>query len=225
MVFTISEFARSSMIGDYGCSPDSVIAVGAGTNQMLPDLSDKDYAVPRALFVGIDFERKGGEVLLKAWPMVRARIPDAELMIVGPKRRPRSVPPGIDWVGPVDRERLSRLYQAAAVFVLPSLFEPWGFVFFEAMGHGIPCIGTSCCAMPEIIDDHVTGRLVPSSEAEPLAQALIELLSDPAKMAAMGQAAYRHVLEGNSWDDVADRILTRFGVALGAGGGAPRDYQ
>jgi starch synthase len=206
-VFTYSEFARRSVIDDYGSSPHSVIAVGAGANQLLGSLGNKDYTVARVLFVGFDFTRKGGSVLLEAWPIVRRRVPNAQLIVAGPTRESSpDLPAGVSWMGKVNRTELAQLYRSASVFVLPSLFEPWGHVFYEAMGHGLPCIGTSCCAMPEIIDDGVTGRLVPPSEPEPLADALIELLTDPVKTAAMGQAAYASVLRGNRWNDVLDRV-------------------
>ena len=209
VVLTYSEFARRSAIEDYGCSPDSVVAVGAGANQMLDSLgeSEKDYASPRALFVGFEFERKGGPVLLDAWPLVRARIPGAELVIAGPTRPAGALPDGVEWVGPSDREALGVLYRSATLFVMPSLFEPWGHAFVEAMGHGLACIGTTRCAMPEIIDDGVTGRLVAAGEPAPLADALIELLSDSAKRAAMGAAAYERVRRERRWSHVADRVL------------------
>jgi len=207
-VFTFSEFARSSIIDDYGVSPDNVISVGAGANQMLETLGDKDYVTPRALFVGIDFKRKGGSVLLDAWPLVRERVPNAELIIAGLPRgsRPPDLPAGVSWTGWVNRSELAKLYQSASVFVLPSIFDPCPNVLREAMGYGLPCISTNCCAIPEIINDGVTGSLVPASEPDPLADALIELFGDPVKMAAMGQAAYMNILEGNRWIDVADRV-------------------
>jgi starch synthase len=207
-VFTYSEFARNSVIEDYGCPPERVVAVRTGANQLLDSVEEKSYLAPRALFVGIEFARKGGSVLLEAWPVVRERVPDAELMIAGPPRTPMgALPPGVTWKGSVDRSELDRLYKSASVFVMPSLFEPWGHVFLEAMGYGLPCVGTLCCAMPEIIRDGVTGRLVPSGETEPLADALIELLSDPAKRSAMGRGAHARVLEENRWSDVVDRVM------------------
>jgi glycosyltransferase involved in cell wall biosynthesis len=206
-VFTYSEFARRSIIDDYDCPPDSVVAVGAGANQMLESLGDKDYSAHRALFVGMDFTLKGGRVLLEAWPLVRKRVPDAELVIAGPKRKPIGhLPSGVRWVGWVNRADLAQLYRSATVFVLPSLFDAWGHVFLEAMGYGLPCIGTSCCAMPEIIDEGVTGRLVPRYEPEPLADALTELLTDTAGTAAMGHAAHAKVIHGYRWSDVLDRV-------------------
>lgn len=213
-VFTYSEFARGSVIDDYGCSPDSVVAVGAGANQLLNSLGEKDYSAPRALFVGVGFTVKGGHVLLEAWPIVRERVPDAELIIAGPTQEPKTgLPAGVSWMGWVDRTRLASLYQSASVFVLPSLFEAWGHVLLEAMGHGLPCIGTSCCAMSEIIDEGVTGRLVPRYESEPLAEALIELLTDPVKTDAMGHAAYASVVRENRWTDVLDRVVAHLAAS------------
>jgi glycosyltransferase involved in cell wall biosynthesis len=211
-VFTYSEFARASIIEDYGCPPDRVAAVGAGANQLVADVHDKEYTQPRAMFVGMDFTCKGGHVLLDAWPAVRDRVPEAELVIAGPRGRPpRRLPEGIRWVGWVDRAALAELYQSASVFVMPSLFEAWGHSFIEAMGYGLPCIGTSCCAMPEIIDDGVTGRLVPRFEPEPLAHALTELLTDSAKAAAMGRAAHARVMREYRWHNVVDRVMAHLG--------------
>jgi starch synthase len=206
-VFTFSEFARRSVIDDYDVSPDRAISVGAGANQMLETLGEKDYAPPRALFVGVDFERKGGSVLLEAWQNVRDRVPDAELIVAGlPGDSSPALPEGVSWIGWVDRIELANLYRSASVFVLPSIFDPCPNVLREAMGYGLPCVSTYCCAIPEIIKDGVTGSLVPPSEPEPLADALVALFTDSGKTAAMGQAAHRDVAEGNRWIDVADRI-------------------
>jgi glycosyltransferase involved in cell wall biosynthesis len=217
-VFTYSEFARRSVIDDYNCSPDTVVAVGAGANQMLESLEGKDYSAHRALFVGMDFMLKGGQVLLEAWPLVRKRVPDAELVIAGPKREPMGrLPSGVRWVGRVNRAELAQLYRSASVFVLPSLFDAWGHVFLEAMGHGLPCIGTDCCAMPEIIDEGVTGLLVPRHEPEPLADALVELLTDTARAEAMGRAGHTKVIQGYKWTDVLDRVARHLDASTAVG--------
>ncbi len=216
IVFTCSEFARRSVIEDYGCPPERVAAVGAGSNQLLESLQNRDYEGRRALFVGSPFDRKGGPHLLDAWRLVHDRLPDAELVMVGPKRDPApGFGRGVSWRGRLGRAELARLYRWATVFVLPSVFEPWGLVFGEAMGHGLPCIGSDCCAMPELIDDRVSGRLVAPGEAEPLADALIELLTDPDKARGMGKAGHSRVLEQMTWDHVVDRLVGRLEPALG----------
>lgn len=207
-VFTFSQFARGSMIEDYGCAPERVLAVGAGANQYADPLPVKDYSRPRALFVGRPFEPKGGRILLEAWRIVRRAIPDAQLVIAGPRRAPK-LPPGggVTFIGRVDRAELARQYLDASVFVLPSLFDAWGHVFVEAMGNGLPCIGTDCCAMPEIIEHDVSGLLVSRGQAEPLAGALIELLSDGDQAARMGRAGHERAMRDLLWGHVADRVV------------------
>lgn len=214
-VFTFSEFARRSIIDDYGDAPERVVPVAAGANQLLETIGEKDYSARRALFVGRDFERKGGPILLEAWRSVLELLPDARLTIAGPVgAAPAGLPPGVDWLGAVDRATLDELYRAASLFVLPSIFDPCPNVFREAMGYGVPCIGTRCCAIPEILDDGVTGRLVPVGQREPLAAALLELLSDARARARIGAAAHASVLHGGQWSDVAERIATHLEAGL-----------
>lgn len=217
-VFTCSEFARESVVSDYGVAPERVVAIGAGANQVLPSLRDKDYTRRRAIFAGVDFTRKGGEILVAAWAQVEARVPDAELIIVGPSRAPKTGRAArIRWFGHVDRAALAELYRSASVFVMPSLFEPWGFVFFEAMGHGLPCVGTTRCAMPEMISDGVNGRLVPPGGVEALADALVELLTDQAKTEEMGRAAHAWVLRTARWSEVTERLALHLPVPTPSG--------
>ncbi|HEY2771429.1 MAG TPA: glycosyltransferase family 4 protein [Solirubrobacteraceae bacterium] len=207
-VFTFSEFARSSVVDDYGCDPLRVAAIGAGANQFAPSVAGKDYSRPLALFVGRPFGLKGGPTLLEAWATVRARLPGAELIVAGPRgAAPSGLGPGITWLGRVDRSALARLYTEASVFVLPTMYDAWGHVFLEAMGHGLPCIGTNICAIPEIIDDGATGRLVPRGDPRSLADALLELLTDPELARRMGAAAHAKVRERMTWNHVAERLL------------------
>ncbi len=205
-LFPRSAFLARSFIEDNGCDPERVIVVGGGSNYGARALHGKPYDRQTALFVGYDFARKGGLVLLNAWEQVRRALPAAQLWIVGPKR-PVSELPGVHWLGRIDdRAELARRYQEATVFVLPSLFDPWGHVFFEAMSFGLPSIGSTACAMPEIIRDGETGLLAETGRAEPLAEALIKLLGDPQRAEQFGHAANRHVTRGHTWDDVVERM-------------------
>jgi glycosyltransferase involved in cell wall biosynthesis len=221
-VFTFSEFARASVLEDYGCAPEQVRAVGTGANQLLPEPAPAPSGPPRVLFIGREFERKGGRVLLEAWRAVHARHPEAELLIVGPRQDPApGAGLGVRYLGRLSRVQLAERYLSASVFVLPSLFEPWGFVFIEAMGYGLPCVGADCCAMPEIIDAGVTGLLAAPGDAPELAEAILALLDDPARARTMGRAGHAKALEHYSWARVADRVLGQV-EALGAAEPAER---
>src|SRR5262249_863030 len=133
VVFTKSEFVRGAVIGSYGCLPARVMTVGSGANLMDAEPRAAPAERPVALFVGLDFEGKGGSTLLDAWESVARRVPDAELWIVGPPQRASGG--GIRWLGRVSHpSHLRTLYRRAAAFVMPSNYEPFGGVFLEAMG-------------------------------------------------------------------------------------------
>jgi glycosyltransferase involved in cell wall biosynthesis len=220
-VFTKTDWLRDALIEDYGCEPERVVRVGSGSNIMVHSLDGKRYDAQVALFVGIDFERKGGRTLLESWPAVRERLPDAELWVVGPKRRPAAAEqPGVRWHGFVsDRARLAELYERSTLFVLPSLFEPWGGVLMEARGHGLPCIGTDRGGFRESIEDGVNGVLVPAREPGPLADALVRLLGDPERAALMGRAGHADVATEHTWDRVVDRMAPHLELAASKSAG------
>lgn len=223
-LFPKTDFSRRSLIEDYGCDPERVIRVGGGANIVAVGLDGKTYDSQIALFVGYEFERKGGPVLLRAWEAVRRRLPQAQLWIVGPRQPRTPERDGVRWLGPLaDRRELSQVYSRAAVFVMPSIFESWGNVFLEAMGHGLPCIGADHCAMPEVIEHGLTGLLVPPTASEPLAEALMALLGDPARAEAMGRRAHASVLHGHTWDDVVARMAPYIEQAVDAT--ASRSYS
>jgi glycosyltransferase involved in cell wall biosynthesis len=207
-VFVPSDLVRETMIGDYGCDPDRVVRVGFGTAIYEPRLPPRTWDSRVALFVGIQFARKGGPTLLEAWRRVVREIPDAELWVAGPKSGPDvALPPGVRWLGYVSgRDALADLYRRASVFVLPSIFDPYPNVLREAMGHGLPCVGSDSGGIPEIVAEGETGRLFPVGEPEPLAQALIDVLDDPAEAERMGRAAHATVTSSQTWDHVAERM-------------------
>jgi glycosyltransferase involved in cell wall biosynthesis len=225
-VLAWSDFLRDALLADYGCEPSRVMRVGAGANLVQPSIESRSWDSATAIFVGRDFARKGGPVLLDAWSHVRKRLPHARLIVVGPPHPPAgSDLTGVDWRGPVtSRAELASLYRAASVFVMPSLFEPWGHVFLEAMGCGLPCIGSTCCAMPEIVTDGQTGLLVAPGAVESLADALVRLLDDPLFAEACGRRAHASVVSQHRWSDVAARISPALESAVeGSAGGSNAD--
>jgi len=208
-IFTMSNFVQSSLISDYGISQEKIRVIGAGPNlETIPQHHDKSYRNHTLLFVGKDFKRKGGEVLLKAFQRVRKEIRDAKLIIVGPKKIIQG--PGIIYKGLVDYRSMPALYREASIFVLPSLREPFGLSFLEAMAHQLPCIGTDIQAIPEIIEDRRTGFVVPAFSEDELAEKIIMLLKNEDLMKRMGTRGLRKVKENYTWDLVSSRILSEF---------------
>jgi glycosyltransferase involved in cell wall biosynthesis len=213
--FTVSEFLRRSLIEDYGLEPERAVRVGGGCNSLAPSLESKRWDAGVALFVGANWSVKGGPTLLTAWESVHRRLPGAELWIVGPGDPQAPEQPGVRWLGFVgDRTALAELYERASVFVLPSYYEAWGHVLVEAMGHGLPCVGTGVGAMPELIEDGRSGLLVQPGEPEPLADALVALLGDPARAESLGRRGYERVGEDLTWELVAERMAPHLAAAV-----------
>jgi glycosyltransferase involved in cell wall biosynthesis len=100
---------------------------------------------------------------------------------------------------------LSLLYSAADVFVIPSLQEAFGQTALEAMACGTPVVGSSVGGIPEIVQDNVTGYLVPPSSPVKLRETVLKLLHDPNKRAEMSANCRRFVLEGFTLEAQARR--------------------
>lgn len=212
MVMTGSENTRRSVINDYGASPDRVLVVGEGVRHV-PDVGDKRYDARRVLFVGIDFDRKGGAYLLEAFRTVKKRVPDAELHIVGPAAR--AAQPGVVWHGHIsDPRKLADLYATATVLTLPSLCDPFGLALIEGMAHRLPVVGTLVDAMPEIVEQGITGFLVPAAEAGALAERLVHLLQSPSLCEQMGRCGQQTVRDRFMWSQVVDRVVEGLSEAL-----------
>jgi glycosyltransferase involved in cell wall biosynthesis len=160
---------------------------------------------PSILFVGREFDRKGGDVLMAAFAEVRAVVPNAALHIVGNGAVHSA--PGVEAHGRVqDRRRLRGFYEKARVFCLPSRYEPYGLVLTEAMAHGVPCVGTRVQSIPEILDHGRAGTLVSPGDPKELADALVALLTDDSLAHQLGSAGRLRVEEELNWDRVADRM-------------------
>jgi glycosyltransferase involved in cell wall biosynthesis len=89
---------------------------------------------------------------------------------------------------------------------MPSICEPWGIVFCEAMAYKLPCIGTNTDSMPEIIQEGQTGFIVPPNDHKALADRIITLLSDEELMRKMGEQGYQRVKRDFTWNRVAAKM-------------------
>jgi starch synthase len=219
-LFAFSAATKTSLTDDYGIDPAKITVTGAGVNFLqLPELPllgrERPEGPPIILFIGNDFVRKGGEILLAAFELVRGRIPDARLQLVGldPKIASQA---GVEVLGRIDnRSRIAELYASAAVFVVPSFFDPFPLVALEAMAFGVPVIASNQMGTPEMITDHRTGRLVEPGNVEALANALLELLLDRDRAEGMAIAARQQIETEFTWDAVVERmapVLTQLGA-------------
>ena len=108
--------------------------------------TNADYSNRVVLFVGVDWERKGGPILVDAFRKVREKIPDARLVIAGCSPQVRDLP-NVEILGRVPRTEVSRLMMSASVLALPSWREPQGINAIEALIHGIPVVASDVGAL------------------------------------------------------------------------------
>jgi glycosyltransferase involved in cell wall biosynthesis len=211
-IFTFSEYLRSSFINDYRVPPERVFVAGSGMNlSTFPDANPaKSYTSGQILFIGVEFVRKGGPQLLEAFRAVRDAIPSAQLHIVGPHRL-ENIPPGVEFHGhlskadPGQAAKLESLFRQSTLFVLPSLYEPFGIAPLEAMLYQLPCIVTDAWALRETVLAGVTGELVEKGSADDLATKMIALLAHPDRLAKYGNRGRERALN-YTWNTVAQRM-------------------
>ena len=209
-VFVLTEWCRRSMIDDFDLPGDRVSVVYAGSNLRLPPGVSEARVDRELLFVGIDWVRKGGPLLLDAFRIVRKLLPDATLRIVGCS--PAINEPGVVVEGFLDKrneadyEKLARLYLRASCFCLPSLFDPFPNVIIEAASVGLPSVAVDNGSRREAVIDGVTGALAPDATPESVADAMMKVLADPNRCHAMGEAARQHAELHFTWDRVVEKI-------------------
>lgn len=199
--FSMSKFVAKSMIEDYGCPADRVVQAYAGGNGVnLTETPVKAYDKKNILFVGMDWERKGGPDLVKAFEKVLKRHPDATLTIVGCS--PKINVPNCQVTGRIPLEEVRRHYHHATIFSLPTKLEPFGFVFIEAMAQRLPIVATRLGAIPDFVTDGQNGYLAEPGDVDALAYLLEILIDDPEKCRMLGEAGRRKVETQYSWDNV-----------------------
>src|SRR5262245_10331535 len=169
---------------------------------------------PYVLFVGRISEQKGIFHLIEAAAalpegvqlVLCATAPDTP-EIAERLRKAVAARPRVTWIEamvPVDD--VIQLYSHAALFVCPSVYEPFGIINLEAMACETPVVASAGGGILEGVVDGEPGILVPPARPDALGEAMAALLADPARARAMGQAGRRHVERRFGWDAVAERM-------------------
>lgn len=200
-----------------------------------------DPARPSVVFVGRITRQKGLPYLLQA---ARLLPPEVQLVLcAGAPDTPeimsevqegvrllQQTRDGVIWIERMlPRDELSAILAAATTFVCPSVYEPLGIVNLEAMACGAAVVGTATGGIPEVIDDGVTGRLVPIEQMQDgtgtpvdperfvgdLAAALTEVATDPARAREYGDAGRERARTRFSWAAIADETRALYAELIG----------
>jgi glycosyltransferase involved in cell wall biosynthesis len=161
------------------------------------------------------FPRKGIRFLIEAAAALKPRFPDVKVVIAGDGfERPEliglaeslGIARDVTFLGWVPNSELPPYYRAAAVSVIPSLEEGFGIPAAEAMGCQTPVVASDAGGLPEVVEDGVTGLVVPRGDSRALADAIGTLLADPARRVQMGRAGRERALRLFDWDRTAEQL-------------------
>jgi len=182
---------------------------------------------PVVLYVGRLAPVKGLPHLVAAIGRIRAAVPGVRLLIAGGGSEAETealtrvvaeagLEEEVNLLGPVPHELLPRYYALASVVALPSLMEATSIAGLEAMACGAPLVGTRVGGLPIIVDEGVTGLLVPPGDATSLAGALERILLDDDLRRRMGGEARRRAERRFSWNGIAERTAEFYRSVLRA---------
>ncbi len=217
---------RKELIHDYGAKDVVVIYNGIAIDDEIAKAraaferrQAENPAAEIVIYAGRMRTRKAVAVLLHAFRRVMKERPDAQLWLIGKGEQfdnlrelhaDYELGEQVKFLGMKAREGDDGVFSwlaKADVYCLPSRYEGFPVATLEAMAIGLPVVSTTVSGIPEQVEDGVTGRLVDAEASDALADALIELLSDPEKRRRFGRAGQEWVDRSFTIDKIAAEYL------------------
>lgn len=216
---------EAKILCSLGASPEQTVVIPHGVEEIhfkkvdtRPFLSKYGLQSREiVLYLGRMNRTKGLDVLLEAFTLVARETPDSTLVFAGPctteeeesfsnqlARRAAETGLGerVKILGRLTEEEKTAAYEACSVFVLPSVYEPYGIVLLEAAAHGKPLISTRAGGPKSIIQEGDNGYLVEPGNPGNLANAIRNILQDSPMRRRMGEKA-RQMASSHTWSRVA----------------------
>ena len=224
---TWSDWAKQGLVDEYQVPPEKITVIPPGVNieEWTPSsigqtvnlsgrVDSSTYnQVVRILFVGGDLQRKGGNLLIKAFRSLRQQVVDSEghptLELHLVTRNDIPAEPGLfvyNHMQP-NSPKLKQLYLDSQIFCLPTYGDCLPMVLSEAGAAGLPLVSTRVAAIPEIVRDGETGFLVPPGDLSALTAALSRLICDPSLRARLAAHASDLVRRDYDAEKNAARLL------------------
>ncbi|OLZ41959.1 glycosyl transferase [Natrinema saccharevitans] len=220
-VLTVSESAKHRTVTDFGADPDSIRVVHNGIDTDLFRPIDRDHDRPRVMTtVSADVPLKGARHLLEGFATVRESI-DAELVVVGEFDEggdcdrlvsELGIGDAIETHSEISYERMVELYGTADVAVVPSIYEGFGLPAGEALACGVPVVATTGGGLPEVVGD--AGVLVEPGDADAIADAVRDLLTDDQRRRELGQRGRDRIVEEFDWERAARETVREYRAAI-----------
>lgn len=219
-----SEWAASHVINYYNAEKDNVFIIkyGASFNQIPEkiDVIEKYKAQTlNLLFVGVDWKRKGGDIVLETFKILLSKGYDVNLTICGcapPESHPKmTVIPFLNKNIDSDNQRLIQLYLDSHIFFLPTRGECFGVVFCEAAAFGLPIITTDTGGVTSAIESGANGIALPlDATADHYALTIKKLIDTPNKLKKMAILSREKFERELNWDAWAKKIVAIFLITI-----------
>jgi len=222
-----SHWAAESAIHDYGCPAGRISVIPCGGNLgsgLIPDrariaaLEREKGGVLRLLFIGSNWDRKGGDIALQTTLELNRRGIDTSLTVCGDGPASLKENEKVRFVGFLDQNKpeellkFQKLYLDSSLLILPTRSECFGFVFAEASSCGLPVIATDTGGVPDYVEQEVSGYLMPSDAGfESYADRIEELWRDKERYRSFSAAArskFERELNWESWGRRVREVLT-----------------
>jgi glycosyltransferase involved in cell wall biosynthesis len=207
-----SEWSRNSAVNDYGIDPDKISVVAFGANmESIPsknELQTEPTEKCRLLFLGVEWERKGGDIALEAFRMLRQKGINAQLKIIGciPPHdlsvdKNITVIPYLDKNNNEDVRQLEKIFMETDFLLLPTRAECAGVVFSEASAWGIPSITTDTGGVTTYVKDRINGYALPmQAKGNSYADLICKLYDDKAGLKKLKQTSRVYFDQHLSWE-------------------------
>jgi len=203
-----SEWVRKSFVSDYGVSEERTAVIPPGLDLQRwqpPNRTERKPGPLRLLFVGGDFRRKGGSILIDVFrESLRG---SCELDLVTREEVTAESDIRVHHGLNAGSEPLLELYRNADIFVLPTLADCQPIALLEAMAMRLPVVTTRLAANPEVVADGRSGWLVPPGDARALSERLVQLTREPGQLAAHGEAGLELVRSRFDARLIFDKLL------------------
>jgi glycosyltransferase involved in cell wall biosynthesis len=223
-VVSTSRYCRTTIARHYHTAAERIGIVSEGIDvdewqRAIAAAPPRSDTRPVLLCVSRQYRRKHIDDLLRAFALLRRRLPDACLRIVGdgPEHarllalaHELGLGDSAAFLGGIPDDEVRREYAQADVFCMPSVQEGFGIVFLEAMAAGLPVVSTTAAAIPEVVRHGETGILVAPRDVAAMAGALLLLFSDRRRREQYGRAA-RELVWQYDWRRVCEMFLREVG--------------
>lgn len=221
-LIVVSDSTKRDVHKDFGVPMERMQRIHHGINHEafspMPEVKRKTNRLMAT--ASADVPLKGLIYLIRAYDELLKEFPDLELVVVGSLREgptmheleKRGIRDRVQFISGLDGEDIRKLYAEATIAVSPSVYEGFGFPAGEALACGVPLVATNGGSLPEVVGN--AGIIVPHSNPPALAEAIADLLNNPAKREALSVKGRQHILEKFTWSRCAQEVVDMYRTTM-----------